>query len=116
MRHRQKTKTLDRKKAPRELMLRNLVSSIILYEKVTTTLAKAKAVRGMVDTVITIAKKNDVTARRRLLQTLPVKNAVTKALEDLGPRYAKRDSGYTRITKTGSRQGDGASTATIELV
>ncbi|MFA5954529.1 MAG: 50S ribosomal protein L17 [Patescibacteria group bacterium] len=116
MRHRNKNVILDRKKAPRELMLRNLAASIILYEKVTTTVAKAKAVRGIVDSAITTAKKNDLTARRRLLQILPVKNAVIKALDDLGPRYADRASGFTRITKIGRRQGDGADIASIELV
>jgi len=116
MRHRQKGTILDRKKGPRELMLRNLTSSIILYEKVTTTTAKAKVARSMVEKVITEAKKGGLTSRRQLLKLLPVKNAVTKAIDELGPRYKERQSGFTRLTKIGSRKGDGANLSRIELV
>lgn len=116
MRHRNKNKILDRKKGPRELMLRNLASSIILYEKVKTTRAKAAAVRPLVEKLITISKAQDLNARRSLLEVLLQKNAVLKAMEVLGVRYKERDGGYTRTIKLGARQGDGAEMVQIELV
>lgn len=116
MRHRNTSVILDRKKGPRELMLRNLAGSVILYEKITTTLAKAKAVRSLVEHAITVAKQGDLNARRTLLKVLPMKNAARKVFEDLAPRYKARSSGYTRIIKVGPRSGDGAAVARIELV
>lgn len=116
MRHRKKGKILDRKKQPRELMLRNLASSILIYEKVKTTEAKAKAVKPLVEKVITLAKKNDLVSRRRLIQVLPQKMAVKKAMEVIGERFKDRDGGYTRIIKLGTRKGDGAEVAQIELI
>jgi len=116
MRHRVKKKTLDRKKAPREMMLRNLASSILIYEKVKTTEAKAKVVRSWVERAITVAKKGDLTSRRTLIATLPQKMAVKKSMEVLGARYKERVGGYTRIIKLGARQGDGAKMVQIELV
>ena len=116
MRHRNKNKILDRKKGPRELMLSNLASSIILYEKVQTTRAKAEAVRPLVEKLITISKAQDLNARRQLLEVLLQKNAVLKAMEVLGARYKERAGGYTRTIKIGTRQGDGAQMVQIELV
>jgi len=116
MRHRNKNKILDRKKEPRELMLRNLASSILIYEKVKTTKAKAQAVRPLVERMITLAKKGDLTARRGLIQVLLQKNAVKKSMEVLGERYKTRAGGYTRIVKLEPRKGDGAEMVQIELV
>jgi large subunit ribosomal protein L17 len=116
MRHRNKNKILDRKKGPRELMLRNLASSIILYEKVKTTRAKAAAVRPLVEKLITTSRVGDLNARRALLEVLLQKNAVLKAMEVLGVRYKERNGGYTRTIKLGVRQGDGAEMVQIELV
>jgi len=116
MRHRNKNKILDRKKGPRELMLRNLASSLILYEKVKTTKAKAAAVRPLVEKMITSSKAGDLTARRGLIKVLLQKNAVKKAMEVLSDRYKSRLGGYTRTTKLGPRQGDGAEMVQIELV
>jgi len=116
MRHRNKNKILDRKKGPRELMLRNLASSILIYEKVKTTKAKAQAVRPLVEKMITSAKAGDLAARRGLIKVLLQKNAVKKAMEVLGTRYKNRPGGYTRTTKLGVRQGDGAEMVQIELV
>jgi large subunit ribosomal protein L17 len=115
MRHRSKIKILDRKKASREMMLRNLASSIIIHEKVKTTQAKAKVVRSLVEKMITTAKAGDLTARRKLIQVLPQKKAIEKALE-LGKKYKDREGGYTRIIKIGTRQGDGADVVQLELV
>lgn len=116
MRHRNKTKTLGRVKASREAMLSALAQNIILYEKVKTTEAKAKAVRSMVEKMITISKAGDLTARRKLMKDLRAEGAVKKTLEVLGPRYKDRQGGYTRIVKLGNRQGDGAPMVQIELV
>ena len=116
MRHRNTNKILDRQKGPRELMLRNLASSILLYEKVKTTQAKARAVRSLVERSITAAKAGDLTARRGLIKVLLQKNAVKKSLEVLGVRYSTRPGGYTRIVKLGNRRGDGAQMVQIELV
>jgi|SRR3989338_6645751 len=116
MRHRKKGKILDRKKGSRQALLRSLATSVIIYEKVKTTQAKAKAVKPLVEKLVTIAKKNDLTARRKLLDVLYHKKAVNKALEILGPRYKDVNGGYTRIIKLGQRQGDGAEMAQIEFV
>jgi large subunit ribosomal protein L17 len=116
MRHRNKNKILGREKAPRELMLRNLASSIILYEKVKTTKAKAQAVRPLVEKMITLAKVGDLTARRGLISVLLQKNAVKKSMEVFGERYKDRQGGYTRVIKLGARPGDGAEMVQVELV
>lgn len=116
MRHRNKIKTLDRQAGPRNLMLRNLASSILLYEKVKTTKAKAIAVRPLVERMITASKKGDLSARRGLIKVLLQKNAVKKAMDVLGARYKTRAGGYTRIVKLGQRAGDGAEMVQIELV
>ena len=116
MRHRNKKRILDRKKAPRKAMLRSLATSVILYEKIKTTPARAKATRSIVERLITHAKKNNLTSRRKLTETLYHKKAVAKALEVLGPRYATRAGGYMRIIKLGKRQGDGADVVQLEFV
>lgn len=116
MRHKKKGTILDRKKAPREMLLRNLASSVLIYEKVKTTEAKAKAVRSLVEKTITIAKKGDLTSHRRLVALLPQKNAVKKLTEVLGKKYKEKNGGYTRIVKIGARQGDGAEMVQIELL
>ncbi|MGI5826992.1 MAG: 50S ribosomal protein L17 [Patescibacteria group bacterium] len=116
MRHRNKNKILDRKRGPRQLMLRNLASSLIMYEKVQTTKAKAVAVRPLVEKMITVSKAQDLTARRTLASFLLHEKAVLKTLEVLAPRYAERAGGYTRMVKLGNRQGDGAEMVQLELV
>jgi large subunit ribosomal protein L17 len=116
MRHRNTNKILDREKGPRELMLRNLASSILIYEKVKTTKAKAQAVKPLVERMITAAKVGDLNARRGLIKVLLQKNAIKKSMEVLGGRYKDRQGGYTRVTKLGVRKGDGAEMVQIELV
>lgn len=116
MRHRVKGKTLGREKAPREMMLRNLTSSILIYEKVKTTEAKAKLVRVNVEQMITVSKGKDLAARRHLISFLPQKMAIKKAMEVLADRYKERNGGYTRIINLGTRKGDGAEMVQIELV
>jgi large subunit ribosomal protein L17 len=116
MRHRRQKKTLDRTAAPRQLMLRNLATSLILYERVTTTDARAKAIRALVERVITVGQRGDLTSRRRLRAVLPVRSAVDKVLEELRPRYQGRRGGYSRIVKLGRRQGDAAAMVRLELL
>ena len=116
MRHRTKGRKLSRTKQPREMMLRNLACNVLIYEKVKTTEAKAKEVKPLVEKSITTAKKGSLTARRRLLSTLPQENAVRKLMEVLGEKYKERPGGYTRIVRLGNREGDGAEVVQIELV
>jgi large subunit ribosomal protein L17 len=116
MRHRNKTKTLGRKKESREAMLRNLAASLVLYEKVKTTKPKARAVKPLVEKMITLGKKNTLAARRQALSFFHIENPVKKIFEELGPRYKDRPGGYTRITKLGYREGDAAEIVQIELV
>lgn len=116
MRHRKTIKKLDRKKAPREAMLNNLATSIVLYEKVKTTLAKAKTVKPILEKMITRGKVKSVHNKQQLNRFLKDKKAVQKVLDVLGPRYKERAGGYTRIIKMAPRLGDGAKMAQIELV
>lgn len=116
MRHRKKGKILDRKKDARTALLRNLATSFVIYEKIKTTKAKAKTVRPLIEQIITIGKKNDLTARRRLLEILYHKKAVKKVLEVLSPRYKEKKGGYTRLINLGQRKGDGAEIVQVEFV
>lgn len=116
MRHLNKKVTLDRKKASREALLRSLAESVILRERVQTTQAKAKAVRPMVEKLVTLGKKNTMHAKREILRVVYTKEAQRKLSELLAPKYKDRAGGYTRIVHLGSRAGDGAHMAIIELV
>ncbi len=98
------------------LMMANLATDLFLHEKVTTTEAKAKAVRPLAEKMITKARRGDLHARRTVMKIITNKEAVAKLFEEVGPRYAERPGGYTRITKLGPRRGDGAFEAVIELV
>ncbi len=116
MRHRKTTKTLGRSATARKALLRDLATSVVVYEKVKTTETKAKQVRSVVERLITRAKKGDLASRRYLLGYFPTEQPVNKLMDVLGPRFKDRKGGYTRITKLGTRQGDGAPMAQIELV
>lgn len=116
MRHNKSGKVLDRKKGPREALLRGLAASIVLHEKVQTTEAKAKAVRPLVERAITTGKQGTLAARRQLMRVFYTEQTVKKVLEVLSPRYATRTGGYTRLIKIGPRQGDSAEMVQIELV
>lgn len=115
MRHRNSGKVLDRKKGPREALLKGLATSVILHEKVKTTKAKAKAVRPIVEKLITAGKGGTLAARRRLAGTVG-ENATKKIMEVLAPRYKGRPGGYLRLTNLGRRVGDAAEMVQIELV
>lgn len=116
MRHHVKGVKLDRLKGPREAMLKNLASSVIIYEKVKTTEAKAKAVRPLVEKIITISIKGGLNGRRELIRLMPQKLAIKKTVEVLSLKYKDRQGGYTRITKLGQRAGDAAKIVLLELI
>lgn len=116
MRHRRKGRTLDRNSTARRALMRNLATSIVLYEHANTTLAKAKAVKPILEKLITVGKTKSLVSRRKLAAYLTIESAVNKVLEELGPRYAKRPGGYLRIIKLGNRQGDGAEIAQLQFV
>jgi large subunit ribosomal protein L17 len=99
-----------------KLMLGGLAASLFEHEKVQTTEAKAKALRPVAERLITFAKKGDVHARRQVLRVVPDRDVVHRLFEEIAPRYAERDGGYTRILKLGPRKGDGAPMAILELV
>ena len=116
MRHLKKRVILGRKTAGRRSLLANLAESLVLYEKIVTTKAKAKAARSLVEKLITKAKKNNLAARREIARELYGKNAVRKLMEVYGPRYADRKGGYTRMTVLRNRHGDGGEEAIVEFV
>ena len=116
MRHQKKTIKLGRKAEHRKALLANQVCSLIEHQRIKTTLAKAKAVRPLAEHMVTLGKKGSIHARRTALATLRQKNAVKKLFEDIAPRSAERNGGYTRIVKLGQRKSDSARMAFIEWV
>lgn len=114
--HRVAGKKLGRPKDQRVALLRGLTAELVQHERITTTLAKAKETRVVAEKLITHGKKGTLHHRRLALSQVPNKKAVEKVFDELAPRYAQRPGGYTRITRLGPRQGDGASMAVIELV
>lgn len=116
MRHQVKRYQLRRNTAHRRALLRNLVTSLLEKERIRTTLAKAKAARPMAEKMITLAKENTLAARRRALAYIIKESVVQKLFDELGPRYKERPGGYTRIVKLGTRAGDGAQMAMLELL
>jgi large subunit ribosomal protein L17 len=94
----------------------NLATELFLHEKVTTTLPRAQAVRPLAEKLITKARKGDLHSKRVVMRTIPNRDAVVRLFDDVAPRYADRQGGYTRIVKLGPRRGDGAEEAVIELV
>jgi large subunit ribosomal protein L17 len=116
MRHRQAGRKLGRTMAHREMMMRNLVTSLILYEKIITTATKAKELRSVAEKMVTLAKREDLHARRQASEVLTDEKALAKLFESIGARYRDRNGGYTRITKLDYRMGDGAPLAAIEFL
>jgi large subunit ribosomal protein L17 len=116
MRHLKAGRKLGRTSAHRKALFRNLVGSLIQRERISTTLAKAKELRGKVEKTITLGKKGTLHARRQAFKLAPQKETVQKVFGPLAERYAKRPGGYTRIIKIGPRKGDNAPMAFIELV
>ena len=116
MRHKRAGYKLKRDMGARKALLRGLTTSVIEAERVITTVPKAKAVRPLVDKMITLAKRDTLHTRRQAASFLETPAAVKKLFETFGPRFAQRPGGYTRITRLGPRRGDGAEQAMLELV
>jgi large subunit ribosomal protein L17 len=116
MRHQKKTVKLGRTAEHRKALLANQVCSLIAHQRIKTTLAKAKAVRPLAERMVTLGKNGSIHARRTALATLRQKNAVKKLFDDIAPRSAERNGGYTRIVKLGQRKSDSAPMAFIEWV
>jgi large subunit ribosomal protein L17 len=116
MRHRNAGFKLGRNTSHRRAMLRNLVTSVILMDRVETTITKCKASRPIVEKMITLGKNGSVHARRQALAYLMTPESVDRLFNVVAPRYASRNGGYLRITRTGPRKGDAAELAYIELL
>lgn len=116
MAHRIAGRKLGRPTDHRLALFRNLVTDLLRHEKIITTEAKAKEVRGFAERVITLGKRGDLHARRQALGFVYDKKVVDKVFGELGPRYSNRPGGYSRIVKLGPRLGDGARMAQLELV
>ena len=116
MRHKVAGRKLGRSSSHRMAMYRNLVTALLNYEKVTTTEAKAKEVRGLTEKMVTLGKEGGLHSRRQALSFIIDKKVTDKLFADLALRYAERPGGYTRIVKLGPRLGDGAPMAQLELV
>ena len=116
MRHKVAGWKLGRNTAHRRSLLRNLVTSLILEERIETTVPKAKAMRPNVEKMITLGKRGDLAARRRAGAYLMTSAAVDKLFDTIGPRFGDRNGGYLRIVRSGWQKGNGAETAFIELL
>jgi large subunit ribosomal protein L17 len=114
MRHRKAGRKFSRSSAHRRAMFRNILTSLVMEERITTTDSKAKEVKRLADKLITIAKKGDLHSRRRAISKLGSKDAVAKLFDNLGPRFKGRAGGYTRILKVGTRLGDAAPMSILE--
>lgn len=116
MRHRKTGRRLGRTSSHRDAMLRNMVTSLLDQERIVTTVAKAKEARIVTEQMITLGKKGDLHARRQAMSYIRSKSVVAKLFDQLSSQYAERNGGYTRIIRTGSRLGDAAPMAILELV
>lgn len=116
MRHRKRGRQLGRNSKHRLALFRNLVTSLMEHERIETTEAKAKELRGITDRLITLGKQGTLQARRGALRVLRTKQTVQKLFDDIAKRFPERNGGYTRIIKTRQRPGDAAKLVAIELV
>jgi len=116
MRHRNAGFKLGRNTSHRRAMLRNLVTSVILMDRVETTITKCKATRPLIEKMITLGKRGTVHARRQAAAYLMTPESVDRLFATVAPRYGDRNGGYLRITRTGARKGDAAEMAFIELL
>ncbi len=116
MRHKYAGFKLKRPVDSRNALLRNLATSVILEERIVTTVPKAKAVKPLVEKMITLAKEDTLHSRRQAAKVLNTPKSVQKLFDTLGTRFGQRNGGYTRITRLGPRKGDGAEQAMLELV
>ena len=116
MRHGDRVKKLGRTREHRRALLKNLCRSLFIFEKIKTTLPKAKAARQKAERLIEYAKRNDLAAKRQIYRYVPDHKLVKIICDDIGPKFADRSGGYTRIYRLGPRLGDGAEMAILELV
>ena len=116
MRHGLGHRKLNRTAEHRKALFQNMLNSLIKYEQITTTLPKAKELKPLIDKVITIGKKNNLSNKKRLFSKLQDKSSVIKVFDILSSRYEKRQGGYSRVLKAGYRYGDDSPMAIIELV
>ena len=116
MRHHKAGRKLGRDASHRKALYANLTASLIEHGRIKTTVAKAKEVRPVAEEMITLGRRGDVPARRQALKFLRSQDVVHKLFSDVGPRFADRPGGYSRIVKLGPRQGDAAEMAYLELV
>ena len=107
---------LGRKTSHRNLMLRNLTTDVLRYGKITTTVTRAKETRRMVEKMISLGKRGDLSARRAALAYITDEEVVKNLFSEIAPKYAERNGGYTRITKLGERRGDSAPMSILELI
>jgi len=116
MRHRKDHRRLGRKREHRHALLRNLVTALFQYERIETTVAKAKEARRLAERLITFCKRGDLAARRHVARYVMKPEVVSKLFTTIAPWYAERNGGYTRIVRVGHRLGDAGETAFLELV
>ena len=116
MRHNLGYRKLNKTPEHRKALFKNMLNSLIKYEQITTTLPKAKELKPLIDKVITIGKKNNLSNKKRLFSKLQDRNSVVKVFDVLSSRYQKRRGGYSRVLKAGYRYGDDSPMAIIELV
>ena len=116
MRHKFGYRKLNKTPEHRKALFKNMLNSLIKYEQITTTLPKAKELRPLIEKVITIGKKNNLSNKKRLFSKLQDRNSVVKVFDILSTRYEKRKGGYSRVIKAGFRYGDDAPMAVLELV
>lgn len=116
MRHRKAKYKLGMRTSHREAMLRNMVTSLLEHESITTTDARAKAIRSVADNMITLGKRGDLHARRQAMQTIRSKKVTSLLFDEIAPRFSNREGGYVRVVKKGFREGDRAAMSLVELV
>jgi len=111
-----KKRRLSRSQGHRKALIRNQVAALLVHGSIKTTEAKAKAIRPVAEKMITLGKKGDISARRQAAAYLNHPEAVSKLFEEVGPKYAEREGGYTRILRVGMRRGDATPISMVELV
>ena len=116
MRHRKKGRALSRTVSHKKATMRNMATSLFRHERIETTTAKAKELRPFAERLITLGKRGDLHARRIVGRSIADRQVLGKLFDDIGPRFTERPGGYTRILKLGTRRGDAAEMALIELV
>ena len=116
MRHAKRVKKLGRTKSHRKAMLANMAASLLTYQVIKTTETKAKEVRKLAEKLITLAKRGDLHAHRQVYDVIKDRKLIKKLFDEIAPKFADREGGYTRVSKLGPRRGDGAPVSVVELL